>query len=62
MKNKNPISSNLTDIFKYHAQKYPEELFLFKKQGITAALYETTINGSDDTTHLIEFYYPDAAS
>ena len=34
----------------------------FKKQGITAALYETTSNGSDDTTHLIEFYYPDAAS
>ncbi len=28
-------ATNLTDIFKYHAQKYPEELFLFKKQGMT---------------------------
>ena len=34
----------------------------FKKLGITAALYANSVNGTDDTTHLIEFYYPDAAS
>lgn len=34
----------------------------FKKLGITAGLYANNVNGADDTTHLIEFYYPDAAS
>ena len=34
----------------------------FKKLGITAGLYANNVNGTDDTTHLIEFYYPDAAS
>ena len=34
----------------------------FKKLGITAGLYTNNVNGTDDTTHLIEFYYPDAAS
>lgn len=34
----------------------------FKKLGITAGLYANNVNGADDTTHLIEFYYPDAAA
>ena len=34
----------------------------FKKLGITAGLYANNVNGTDDTTHLIEFYYPDAKS
>ena len=34
----------------------------FKKLGITAGLYVNNVNGADDTTHLIEFYYPDAES
>jgi|TARA_B100001093_G_scaffold148775_1_gene141484 hypothetical protein len=34
----------------------------FKKLGITAGLYAFSVNGTDDTTHSIEFYYPDAAA
>ena len=34
----------------------------FKKLGITAGLYANNVNGADDTTHSIEFYYPDAAA
>ena len=34
----------------------------FKSLGISAALYASNANGTDQTTHSIEFYYPDAAS
>ncbi len=34
----------------------------FKKLGITAGLYANNVNGADDTTHSIEFYYPDASA
>ena len=34
----------------------------FKSLGISAALYASNANGTDKTTHSIEFYYPDAAS